>query len=149
MAWLRSACPIRLNRRHQLFEQVFSGRYKAQLVESSGNGYLSPGGGEGELQAGEQPLPGSGVQCAIFLFGEFSPHPMAREKLPFSPPRVPGSGVQSPRIRFVGTRNLLKSIGVYGGLDVGTGPKLPGQISVDSSPNWRRKVFWSLTTLPS
>ena len=31
---------IRLNHRHKLFGHVFSGRYKAQLVEGSGNGYL-------------------------------------------------------------------------------------------------------------
>jgi REP element-mobilizing transposase RayT len=40
MAWLQSAYTIRLNHRHQLFGHVFSGRYKAQLVEGSGNGYL-------------------------------------------------------------------------------------------------------------
>jgi len=40
MAWLQSAYTIRLNHRHKLFGHVFSGRYKAQLVEGSGNGYL-------------------------------------------------------------------------------------------------------------
>jgi REP element-mobilizing transposase RayT len=40
MAWLQSTYTIRLNHRHQLFGHVFSGRYKAQLVEGSGNGYL-------------------------------------------------------------------------------------------------------------
>jgi len=40
MAWLQSAYTIRLNHRHELFGHVFSGRYKAQLVEGSGNGYL-------------------------------------------------------------------------------------------------------------
>jgi len=40
MAWLQSAYTIRLNHRHQLFGHVFSGRYKAQLVEGSGTGYL-------------------------------------------------------------------------------------------------------------
>ena len=39
-AWLQSTYTIRLNHRHQLFGHVFSGRYKAQLVEGSGNGYL-------------------------------------------------------------------------------------------------------------
>jgi REP element-mobilizing transposase RayT len=39
MRWLLSAYTIRLNHRHKLFGHVFSGRYKAQLVES-GNGYL-------------------------------------------------------------------------------------------------------------
>jgi len=40
MAWLQSTYTIRLNHRHKLVGHVFSGRYKAQLVEGSGNGYL-------------------------------------------------------------------------------------------------------------
>ena len=40
MAWLQSTYTIRLNHRHKLFGHVFSGRYKAQLVEGSRNGYL-------------------------------------------------------------------------------------------------------------
>ena len=39
MRWLLSAYTIRLNHRHKLFGHVFSGRYKALLVEN-GNGYL-------------------------------------------------------------------------------------------------------------
>jgi hypothetical protein len=40
MAWLLSTYTIRLNHRHKLSGHVFSGRYKALLVEGSGNGYL-------------------------------------------------------------------------------------------------------------
>ena len=40
MAWLQSTYTIRLNHRHQLFGHVFSGRYKSQLVEGGGTGYL-------------------------------------------------------------------------------------------------------------
>jgi len=43
MAWLQSTCTMRLNHRHPLFGHVLSGRYKAQLVEGSGNGYLRTG----------------------------------------------------------------------------------------------------------
>jgi len=39
MAWLLSTYTIRLNHRHKLFGHVFSGRYKALLVDGSG-GYL-------------------------------------------------------------------------------------------------------------
>jgi len=39
-AWLQSTYTIRLNSRHKLVGHVLSGRYKAQLVEGSGNGYL-------------------------------------------------------------------------------------------------------------
>jgi putative transposase len=40
MAWLLSTFTIRLNHRHKLCGHVFSGRYKALIVEASGNGYL-------------------------------------------------------------------------------------------------------------
>ena len=40
MAWLQSTYTIRLNHRHRLFGHVLSGRYKAQLVDGRGNGYL-------------------------------------------------------------------------------------------------------------
>jgi REP element-mobilizing transposase RayT len=40
MAWLQSTYTIRLNHRHNLIGHVLSGRYKAPLVEGSGNGYL-------------------------------------------------------------------------------------------------------------
>jgi putative transposase len=40
MRWLLSTYTIRLNHRHKLFGHVFSGRYKALLVEGSGGGYL-------------------------------------------------------------------------------------------------------------
>ena len=40
MRWLLSAYTIRLNHRHKLVGHVFSGRYKALLVEGSGDGYL-------------------------------------------------------------------------------------------------------------
>jgi putative transposase len=40
MAWLQSTYTIRLNHRHELVGHVLSGRYKSQLVEGSGNGYL-------------------------------------------------------------------------------------------------------------
>jgi REP element-mobilizing transposase RayT len=40
MRWFLSAYTIRLNHRHKLFGHVFSGRYKALIVEGSGSGYL-------------------------------------------------------------------------------------------------------------
>jgi len=40
MKWLLSAYTIRLNHRHRLFGHVFSGRYKALVVEGSQTGYL-------------------------------------------------------------------------------------------------------------
>src|SRR6266571_6751329 len=40
MRWLLSTYTIRLNHRHKLFGHVFSGRYKALVVDGSANGYL-------------------------------------------------------------------------------------------------------------
>ena len=40
MKWFLGTYTARFNRRHKLFGHLFSGRYKALLVEGSGNGYL-------------------------------------------------------------------------------------------------------------
>src|SRR5947209_1649048 len=40
MKWLMGAYTGRFNRRHKLSGHVFSGRYKALVVDGSGNGYL-------------------------------------------------------------------------------------------------------------
>src|SRR5258708_37359898 len=40
MRWLLSTYTIRLTHRQRLFGHVFSGRYKALMVDGSGHGYL-------------------------------------------------------------------------------------------------------------
>jgi putative transposase len=40
MKWFLGTYTSRFNRRHQLFGHLFSGRYKALMVDGSGNGYL-------------------------------------------------------------------------------------------------------------
>src|SRR6516162_11457574 len=40
MKWLLGTYTSRYNRRHRQFGHLFSGRYKALLVDGSGNGYL-------------------------------------------------------------------------------------------------------------
>ena len=40
MKWFLGTYTSRFNRRHKLFGHLFSGRYKAQIVDGSGNGYL-------------------------------------------------------------------------------------------------------------
>src|SRR2546426_3530743 len=40
MKWFLGAYSSRFNRRHRLFGHLFSGRYKALLVDGSGSGYL-------------------------------------------------------------------------------------------------------------
>jgi REP element-mobilizing transposase RayT len=40
MRWFLSTYTARFNRRHKLFGHIFSGRFKALIVDGSGNGYL-------------------------------------------------------------------------------------------------------------
>lgn len=40
MTWFLSTYTARFNRRHKLFGHLFSGRYKALVVDGGGNGYL-------------------------------------------------------------------------------------------------------------
>jgi REP element-mobilizing transposase RayT len=40
MRWFMGTYTARFNRRHKLFGHLFSGRYKALIVDGSGNGYL-------------------------------------------------------------------------------------------------------------
>jgi putative transposase len=40
MKWLLGTYTSRFNRRHKMFGHLFSGRYKALIVDGSGNGYL-------------------------------------------------------------------------------------------------------------
>ena len=40
MKWLLGTYTSRFNRRHKLFGHLFSGRYKALVVDGAGNGYL-------------------------------------------------------------------------------------------------------------
>ncbi len=45
MKWFLGTYTARFNRRHKLFGHLFSGRYKALVVDGSGNGYLKRGKG--------------------------------------------------------------------------------------------------------
>src|SRR6266403_3065467 len=63
MKWFLSAYTSRFNRRHKLFGHLFSGRYKALIVDGSGTGYLKTVGDYVHLNpvragliAPEQPL---------------------------------------------------------------------------------------------
>ena len=67
MKWFLGTYTSRFNRRHRLFGHLFSGRYKALVVDGSGNGYLRTVGDyvhlnpvRGKLLSAEQPLSGYG-----------------------------------------------------------------------------------------
>ena len=47
MKWLLGTYTSRFNRRHKEFGHLFSGRYKALIVDGSGNGYLKTVAGSG------------------------------------------------------------------------------------------------------
>jgi REP element-mobilizing transposase RayT len=81
MAWLQSAYTIRLNHRHKLIGHVLSGRYKAQLVEGSGNGYLRTACDY--------------VHLNPVRAGLLQPQERLRRRLraPPSPPRTPGGSL--------------------------------------------------------
>src|SRR6185503_4260780 len=63
MKWLLGTYTSRFNRRHKVFGHLFSGRYKALVVDGSGNGYLKTVGDyvhlnpvRARLLSPEQPL---------------------------------------------------------------------------------------------
>ena len=67
MKWLLGTYTSRYNRRHKEFGHLFSGRYKALIVEGSGNGYLKTGcdyvhlnPARAKVLRPEQPLSGFG-----------------------------------------------------------------------------------------
>jgi putative transposase len=56
MKWFLGTYTSRYNRRHKQFGHLFSGRYKALVVEGSGNGYLKTVGDYVHLTCTEQGL---------------------------------------------------------------------------------------------
>ena len=56
MRWFLSTYTARFNRRHKLFGHLFSGRYKALIVDGSGNGYLRTGSLSAQLKPITNPI---------------------------------------------------------------------------------------------
>ena len=82
MAWLQSSYTIRLNHRHQLFGHVFSGRYKSQLVEGSGNGYLRTACDYVHLNPVRARLLKGGERLLSYPWSSFGAYLAAREHRP-------------------------------------------------------------------
>src|SRR5438093_5506690 len=71
MRWLLSSYTIRLNRRQRLFGHVFSGRYKALLVDGSGNGYLKTACGYVHLNPSRARLLGAQDRLLAYPWSSF------------------------------------------------------------------------------
>ena len=82
MAWLQSTYTIRLNHRHKLFGHVFSGRYKAQLVEGSGNGYLRTACDYVHLNPARAGLLKAGERLLAYPWGSFGAYLAAPQHRP-------------------------------------------------------------------
>jgi REP element-mobilizing transposase RayT len=82
MAWLQSTYTIRLNHRHKLFGHVFSGRYKAQLVEGSGSGYLRTACDYVHLNPVRAGLLKSGERLLAYPWSSFGSYLAARQHRP-------------------------------------------------------------------
>jgi hypothetical protein len=80
--WLLSAYTIRLNHRHKLFGHVFRGRYKALLVEGSGNGYLKTACDYVHLNPARAGLIGSDERLLAYLWSSLVWYLAAREHRP-------------------------------------------------------------------
>ena len=82
MAWLQSAYTIRLNHRHKLIGHVLSGRYKAQVVEGSGNGYLRTACDYVHLNPARAGLLKSGERLLAYPWSSFGYYLAAPEHRP-------------------------------------------------------------------
>jgi REP element-mobilizing transposase RayT len=82
MAWLQSTYTIRFNHRHRFFGHVFSGRYKSQLVEGSGNGYLRTACDNVHLNPVRARLLKPGERLLAYPWSSFGAYLAAREHRP-------------------------------------------------------------------
>jgi len=82
MRWFLSAYTIRLNHRQKLFGHVFSGRYKAVIVEGSGNGYLKTACDYVHLNPARAHLLGPGERLLAYPWSSFGWYLAAPEHRP-------------------------------------------------------------------
>ena len=71
MRWFLSTYTARFNRRHKLFGHLFSGRYKALVVDGSGNGYLRTVCDYVHLNPARARLLGSGQKLKDFAWSSW------------------------------------------------------------------------------
>ncbi len=82
MRWLLSTYTIRFNHRHQLFGHVFSGRYKALMIDGSGNGYLRTACDYVHLNPVRAKLLGTGQRLREYPWSSFGYYLAARAHRP-------------------------------------------------------------------
>src|SRR5436853_4176526 len=71
MRWFLSTYTSRYNRRHKEFGHLFSGRYKALIVDSSGTGYLKTACDYVHLNAARARLLGSEAKLEHFVWSSY------------------------------------------------------------------------------
>jgi hypothetical protein len=71
MKWLLGTYTARFNRRHRLFGHLFSGRYKALLVDGSGTGYLKTVCDYAHLNPARAKLLGAAQRLCAFRWSSY------------------------------------------------------------------------------
>jgi len=80
--WLLGTDTSRFNRRHKLFGQLFSGRYKSLIVDGSGSGYLKSVGDYVHLNPARAELVAADPPLRSFAWSSWPAYLLARSKRP-------------------------------------------------------------------
>ena len=82
MKWLLGTYTSRFNRRHTLFGQLFSGRYKSLIVDGSGSGYLKSVGDYVHLNPARAKLVAADAPLKSFAWSSWPVNLLAPSKRP-------------------------------------------------------------------
>ena len=82
MKWFLGTYTARFNRRHKLFGHLFSGRYKALVVDGSGNGYLKTVCDYVHLNPARAKLLGAEQSLKVFPWSSYPDYLKAAAKRP-------------------------------------------------------------------
>ncbi|HWY31612.1 MAG TPA: transposase [Candidatus Acidoferrum sp.] len=82
MKWFLGTYTSRFNRRHELFGHLFSGRYKALIVDESGNGYLKTACDYVHLNPARAKLLDAGQKLSRYRWSSYPAYLVPRRKRP-------------------------------------------------------------------
>jgi putative transposase len=82
MKWFLGTYTSRFNRRHELFGHLFSGRYKALIVDDSGNGYLKTACDYVHLNPARAKLLDAGQKPSRYRWSSYRAYLAPRRKRP-------------------------------------------------------------------